>query len=291
MSEGNAGAVGGRAPAPVGTDTRPGTAPARPEEPPMLAARGIVKDYSDGESAIRVLAGVDLEVARGEALAITGRSGAGKSTLLHILGLVDSPTEGEVLLRGEVVSAPGTGCTAGLFGRLLRRPRPGRAGPAQRGWRHARARIRNRAFGFVFQAYHLIEELTALENVLLPAMMVGPVAWARVRAAARERAERLLEEVGLADRMKARPSRLSGGERQRVAIARALVNEPQVLFCDEPTGNLDESTSASVHALLRRLQKERGLTQVVVTHDRELASQADRVVRIEGGRIVEAASG
>ena len=149
-----------------------------------------------------------------------------------------------------------------------------------------RARLRNRKFGFIFQSYHLVEELSALENVLLPGMMVGALEWVRVRAARKERARSLLAEVGLAERMTHRPSKLSGGERQRVAIARALVNEPEVLFCDEPTGNLDESTSESIHSLLRRLRKDHGVTQVIVTHDRELASQADRVVRLEGGRIV-----
>ncbi len=226
---------------------------------PVLAAKNLVKEYRDGPSTIRVLAGTELEVRRGEALAVTGRSGAGKSTLLHILGLIDSPTGGRILLDGRDVSAASSG---------------------------ERARLRNRRFGFVFQAYHLVEELAALENVLLPAMMVGAREWMRVRRAQRLRAEALLAEVGLADRFRARSPTLSGGERQRVAIARALMNEPDILFCDEPTGNLDESTSESIHSLLRRLHKDMGVTQVIVTHDRELASQADRVVRLEGGRIV-----
>ena len=225
----------------------------------ILSARRLVKEYRDGDSVIRVLTGAELEIRRGEVLAVTGKSGAGKSTLLHILGLIDSPTEGEVFLDGEDVT---------------------NAGP------DVCARLRNRCFGFVFQSYHLVAELTALENVLLPAMMTGVLEWARSRSACRSRAEDLLGKVGLAERPCHRPAKLSGGERQRVAIARALMNEPEVLFCDEPTGNLDESTSESIHSLLRRLNKDTGVTQVIVTHDRELASQADRVVRIEGGRIV-----
>jgi len=225
----------------------------------ILSARRLVKEYRDGDSVIRVLTGAALELGRGEALAVTGKSGAGKSTLLHILGLIDSPTEGEVFLDGEDVTKAGT---------------------------EVRARVRNRRFGFVFQSYHLMAELTALENVLLPAMMTGALEWARSRRASRSRAEELLARVGLAERLRHRPAKLSGGERQRVAIARALMNEPDVLFCDEPTGNLDESTSESIHSLLRRLNKDTGVTQVIVTHDRELASQADRIVRIEGGRIV-----
>ena len=226
----------------------------------FLVAEHLEKTYSDGESVIRVLRGASLEVRRGEVLTVTGKSGTGKSTLLHLLGLVDSPTSGRILLDGtDVAEANGA----------------------------EKAQIRNRRFGFVFQAYHLVSELTALENVLLPAMMVGPIKWFKVRAAATSRTKELLAQVGLAERMAHRPAKLSGGERQRVAIARALVNEPDVLFCDEPTGNLDEATSASIHDLLRGLSRELGLTQVIVTHDRELASQADRVVRIESGRIVE----
>jgi len=224
-----------------------------------LEAHGLVKTYTDGERRIEVLRGADLSVRRGEALAVTGRSGSGKSTLLHLLGLIDSPTEGAVLLDGENVALASS---------------------------ETRARIRNRKFGFIFQSYHLVEELTALENVMLPAMMVGMLEWFGVRAKRREHAESLLGEVGLSERTSHKPSKLSGGERQRVAIARALVNSPEVLFCDEPTGNLDEATSESIHSLLRRLQNDHGVTQVIVTHDKELASQADRVVRIERGRIV-----
>ena len=226
---------------------------------PVLVAEQLEKTYSDGEAEIRVLAGASLELRRGEVLAVTGKSGAGKSTLLHLLGLVDSPTSGRILLDGnDVAQAKG----------------------------FERAEIRNRRFGFIFQAYHLVPELSALENVLLPAMMVGPLEWLTGRAGRRSHATDLLARVGLAERTRHRPGTLSGGERQRVAIARALVNEPDVLFCDEPTGNLDEATSASIHKLLKRVNGELGLTQVIVTHDRELASQADRVVKIESGRII-----
>ncbi len=225
----------------------------------VLEAQGLVKTYTDGERTIEVLRGTNLQVRRGEALAVTGRSGAGKSTLLHLLGLIDSPTEGAIMLDGENVAL---------------------ASPEKR------ALLRNRKFGFIFQSYHLVEELTALENVMLPAMMVGMFEWFAVRSARRKRARELLEEVGLSERMSHKPSKLSGGERQRVAIARALVNSPEVLFCDEPTGNLDEATSESIHSLLGRLKDDHGVTQVIVTHDKELASQADRVVKIERGRIV-----
>ena len=241
-----------------GMSEKPGKRAVAAEEK-IIEARGLVKTYTDGERTVEVLRGTDLQVRRGEALAVTGRSGAGKSTLLHLLGLIDSPTEGTLLLDGTDVSD---------------------VSPEEA------ARLRNRKFGFIFQSYHLVEELTALENVLLPAMMAGVFDWLGRRQAGIERAKELLLEVGLAERMDHRPSRLSGGERQRVAIARALVNEPEVLFCDEPTGNLDEDTSESIHSLLRRLKADHGVTQVIVTHDKELASQADRTVRIEGGRVV-----
>jgi lipoprotein-releasing system ATP-binding protein len=226
----------------------------------LLDARGIVKEYTDGPRTITVLSGTDLHIRRAESLAVRGKSGAGKSTLLHILGLIDSPTRGQLLLEGNDVAAADAA---------------------------TRAHLRNMRFGFVFQAYHLIPELSALENIVLPAMMKGVLAWAGDRPRAMERARWLLSEVGLEARADHRPQKLSGGERQRVAIARSLINEPDVLFCDEPTGNLDEETSRSIIDLLLRLKKERGLTEVIVTHDRDLAAQADRIVRIEGGKIVD----
>jgi len=235
-----------------------------PDNDVILEARGVEKQYRDGPRRIDVLTGVDLAVRRGEALAVLGKSGAGKSTLLHVLGLIDTPTGGNVLFEGRDVAAADAA---------------------------GQAALRNKSFGFVFQAYHLIPELTALENILLPAMMSGIRAWFEQRGAAAERARVLMKEVGLEERIDHRPKALSGGEQQRVAIARALINEPAVLFCDEPTGNLDEATSRSVNDLLLQLRRERGLTQVIVTHDRDLASQADRAVRIERGRIAHAADG
>jgi lipoprotein-releasing system ATP-binding protein len=230
----------------------------------ILEARGVEKEYRDGPRRIDVLTGVDLAVRRGEALAVLGKSGAGKSTLLHVLGLIDTPTGGSVLFEGkDVASVDGA----------------------------EQATLRNRRFGFVFQAYHLIPELTALENILLPAMMMGVTEWFRDRRDVVERAHKLLKEVGLEERTEHRPRKLSGGEQQRVAIARSLINEPDILFCDEPTGNLDEATSRSVNELLLQMRRERGLTQVIVTHDRDLASQADRAVRIERGRVVHSTDG
>lgn len=226
----------------------------------VLGVEGVAKEYTDGERVLRVLTRANLGVRRGEMLAVTGKSGTGKSTLLHIMGLIDSPTEGAVSFMGRDCA---------------------RLSPAER------ARVRNRSFGFVFQSYHLVPELSALENVLLPAMMTGVGEWLRVSGSRRARAAGLLRDVGLEERASHRPSRLSGGERQRVAIARALVNEPEIVFCDEPTGNLDEETSGAIHELLRTLNSGRGVTVVVVTHDRELAKLADRVVRLEGGRVIQ----
>jgi lipoprotein-releasing system ATP-binding protein len=225
----------------------------------MLEAIDVVKQYTDGQRRIDVLTGVDLTVHKGEVLAILGKSGAGKSTLLHVLGLIDTPSSGRVMLEGRDVSLADAS---------------------------EQAAIRNKRYGFVFQAYHLIPELTALENILLPAMMRGVWEWRAARREVLAHAHELLEAVGLVDRSTHRPQKLSGGERQRVAIARALINRPDALFCDEPTGNLDEVTSRSVNQLLIRLRAERGLTQVIVTHDKDLAAEADRIVRIERGTVV-----
>jgi putative ABC transport system ATP-binding protein len=198
--------------------------------------------------------GVDLDVARGQTLAVTGPSGCGKSTLLQLLGGLDRPTDGEVWLGGRRVD--------GLGERAL-------------------ARLRRRSVGFVFQAYHLMDELTAAENVELPALLAGvPVRRARTRAA------RLLERVGLADRARALPSELSGGQRQRVAIARALVNEPLVVLADEPTGNLDSAATADVLRLFGELRAA-GQTLVVVTHDERVAATADRVVSLRDGAVAD----
>ena len=214
----------------------------------VLQAKGLVRRYQMGSSSLDVLRGVDLDLGAGETLAIIGRSGSGKSTLLHLLGLLDRPDEGRLSVGGRA--------TADLS-------------------RSARAQVRNRHVGFVFQFYHLFAELSALENVLLPCMIShGVFAWRGRRTALRARATELLVELGLGERLKHRPNQLSGGERQRVAIARALVAEPSVLLCDEPTGNLDERTSESIADLLLDLAARRNQSLVLVTHDTELAARA-----------------
>ena len=222
---------------------------------PLLRASNLTKIYRGRVEEVVVFRDLQLEVARGEMLAITGASGAGKSTLLHLLGGLDKPTAGRVIL-GEFDSAK----------------------IAEVDW----ARFRNRAVGFVFQFHHLLPEFSALENAMMP-LLIGGV----TKREAGVRAERLLARVGLAERAAHRPGELSGGEQQRVALARALVNAPQLLLADEPTGNLDERTGEVLHALLRELQQADGLTAVIVTHNRHLAAQCDRVLRLENGRLEE----
>ncbi len=225
----------------------------------ILRAEDLVKDYRVGRVKLRVLHGVSMTVRRGEFLTILGPSGAGKSTLLHILGMLDTPTEGRVF-HGERDLAH-------LSGR-------------------ERALSRNRLFGFVFQFYHLLPDFTAAENVALPALADASVGgWRRCRRAARDRAEQTLALVGLGGRTQHRPSQLSGGERQRVAIARALINEPEVLLCDEPTGNLDTDTGQSILSLLADLRKETGCTLIMVTHDERVAAMGDRSIRMVDGKI------
>ncbi len=225
----------------------------------VIRARQLVKEFRSGDSTLRVLKGVDVEVRRGESLAIVGPSGAGKSTLLHCLGFLDRPTGGEVLYRDFRA--------ASLADARL-------------------AEVRNRHFGFVFQFYHLLPDLTALENTLMPLMIRhGVGAWLGKGAAARERARALLTRFGLGGRLHHRPAQLSGGERQRVAIARALVSEPDVVLCDEPTGNLDQATSLQIQEVLASLHREEGRTFVIVTHDEGVARRADRVIHLVDGRI------
>lgn len=232
--------------------------------PPILEARELSKTYLMGGTPLDVLRGVDMQVHEGEVLAIVGSSGAGKSTLLHLLGLLDRPTSGDVRFRGRSVGAA-------------------RAGE--------RARIRLRHIGFVFQFYHLIHELSALENVLLSRMMDrSMLEWWGTRKQERERALEALVGLGLGDRLDHRPSQLSGGERQRVAIARAMVSDPDVLLCDEPTGNLDERTAAEIVEVLFQLRERTGKTMVLVTHDLELAARADRSLTLHAGRIAEDAA-
>jgi lipoprotein-releasing system ATP-binding protein len=221
---------------------------------PPVEARELLKSYVGGDGGrLHILRGVSLTLEPGEAVAITGASGAGKSTLLHLLGALDHPTGGEVLLGGRPVS--------GLVEEEL-------------------AHVRNRYVGFVFQFHHLLREFTALENVMMPALLAGlPL------HDARRQARGLLGEVGLAERETHQPRQLSGGEQQRVAVARALVNEPLVLLADEPSGNLDTQTSERLHDLLFGLRERRQLSLIVVTHNGDLAGRADRILRLEDGRL------
>ncbi len=223
---------------------------------PFLATRGLHKSYPVAGQRLHVLRALDIEVARGEMVAIVGASGVGKSTLLHVLGGLDRPDQGDVRL-GDVDLATITDDALVAF--------------------------RNRHVGFVFQFHHLLPEFTAIENVEMPLRI------ARIAAAeARPKAEALLGRVGLAERLEHRPGMLSGGEQQRVAVARALVQHPSLLLADEPTGDLDEATADALHGLLRDMHAEFGLTAVIATHNPRLAQQCDRVLRLEGGRLTPA---
>jgi lipoprotein-releasing system ATP-binding protein len=206
-----------------------------------------------GGSDVTALQGVRFDLARGELLAIVGASGAGKSTLLQIIGTLDRPTDGTVLFEGN-----------DLF-KLSEQ---------------AQAEFRNRRVGFVFQFHHLLPEFTALENACLPAFIQN-----RPRAQALAEAEALLKDVGLEHRLRHKPGELSGGEQQRVAVARALMQNPDLVLADEPTGNLDTHTGEALFTLLRKLNRERGITFVIVTHNDKLSAQADRILRMEDGRI------
>ncbi len=224
----------------------------------IIAVNDLHKSYRIGGQPLQVLRGVDLEVQASEWLAILGRSGSGKSTLLHLMGGLDRPDRGGVDFRGEPVFA--------LRGRAL-------------------DLYRSRHVGLVFQFYHLLPELSALENVLIGAMVrYTTLGYLSERSAIRQRAEGLLQRVGLTDRMKHRPTKLSGGERQRVAIARALINQPDVLLADEPTGNLDADTGSSIMELFRGLHDE-GQTIVMVTHDERIAAAADRRLTLVRGKL------
>lgn len=218
----------------------------------VLQASDLAKTYLGGDGGLlTVLDGVCLDVARGEMVAIVGASGAGKSTLLNLLGALDRPTRGEVLIDGVAVS--------GLDDDAL-------------------SRLRNRRIGFVFQFHHLLREFSALENVMMPLRLGGTET-----AAARVRAEALLDRVGLASRMHHRPAELSGGEQQRTAVARALAMDPALVLADEPSGNLDHLNSERLHELLSSLARDLSIAMVVVTHNRSLASRADRVLLLENG--------
>jgi len=222
----------------------------------ILKAENIHKIFSLGKNVkLHVLKGIDLEVRRGEIIAIVGASGAGKSTLLHILGTLDRPSEGRVLFDGVDVFKMDDSSLA---------------------------RFRNKKIGFVFQFHHLLPEFTAIENVAMPAMISG-----KSFSEVKDRAFWLLKEVGLADRVNHKPSELSGGEQQRVAVARALMNSPEIVLADEPSGNLDSRNAEALHDLIVELNKKHGQTFVIATHNEKLAEKADRIVKIVDGKIYE----
>ena len=220
---------------------------------PLLAARGLTKNYTMARRTLEVLRGVDLTVARGDFLALRGASGAGKSTLLHLIGGLDTPNAGEIFFGSQNLAKFSEG---------------------------ERMNFRRRRVGFIFQAYYLLPELTALENVCLPARVARmPVAQAVARARG------LLARAGLGERTEHKPFELSGGEQQRVAIARALINEPELLLADEPTGNLDSRTGGEIIELLKSLHVEKHMTLVIATHDAKVAAHAQRAIELADGRI------
>ena len=218
---------------------------------PLIACQGVRKTYWRGSVPTEVLRGVEVQISKGEAIAVIGSSGAGKSTLLQILGTLDPPTEGSVLFEG-----------AALYGR----------GDEET------SRIRNHSIGFVFQFHHLLPEFSALENAMIPLRIRG-----ERDSAARQKAERLLDRLGLSRRRDHRPAELSGGEQQRVAVARALAGDPAILFADEPTGNLGQENGASLMDLLFELQKERGMALMLVTHNQTVAARFPKILRMADG--------
>jgi lipoprotein-releasing system ATP-binding protein len=221
----------------------------------LLSAKGLHKSYMLGQRALEVLRGVDVELLRGEFLALRGASGAGKSTLLHLLGGLDAPNQGEILLAGRNLATLGRG---------------------------ELARLRSKEVGFIFQAYYLLPELDALENVCLPARMARTPA-----SEAEARGRELLTRVGLGERLEHKPYELSGGEQQRVAIARAMINQPDLILADEPTGNLDSHTGEEIIELLCKLREEKQTTLIMATHDARVAARAPKVVELVDGQIAD----
>jgi lipoprotein-releasing system ATP-binding protein len=234
----------------------------------IYSARKIVKEYRSNRVVIPVLKNIDLDLHHGEILSIVGHSGVGKSTLLNLLGLLDAPTSGSLMYHARDESIDGSDLS-----KLTKK---------------TTARIRNREFGFVFQFYHLLPDLNLLENVLLPAMILySRLAFRAKRKELTDKAKELLERVGIAQRQDFYPTQLSGGERQRAAIARALMNDPQVVFCDEPTGNLDTITGGKIHELITELNDLTNVSFILVTHDEELARLAHRRLVMRDGVFVE----
>lgn len=222
---------------------------------PILQVKNVRKTYGKGTSAFEALKGVSLDINEGDSIAIVGKSGSGKSTLMHILALLDAPTEGAIVLEGKGTST--------LHGRELNA-------------------VRNKTFGFVFQQFFLNGKVSVLENVILPLKIAGVS-----RSERKRRGMAALEQLDLTSKAKNKASDLSGGQKQRVVIARALVNNPKIIFADEPTGNLDTATGEVVEDILFGLNREQGITLIVVTHDEELARKCDRMVFVKDGEIVE----
>ncbi|MBI3354239.1 MAG: ABC transporter ATP-binding protein [Nitrospirae bacterium] len=218
-----------------------------------IKIEGLHKSFIIDSTTLQVVKGIDMEIKKGEMIAIIGASGVGKSTLLHIIGTLDRPTEGKVLFDGNDIFK--------LDNEEL-------------------ARFRNKKIGFVFQFHHLLPEFTALENTMMPALINRTD-----KAEAEDTAKKLLKEVGLGERLNHKPGKLSGGEQQRVAVARALLLSPELVLADEPTGNLDTHTGEEIHSLLREINKTKGTTFILVTHNEKLATRADRIVKMVDGRI------
>ena len=220
----------------------------------IIQIKNLTRIFGDGVE-IKALDGVNLDIKRGEFLSIIGPSGSGKSTLLNQIGILDTPTSGTILLNGADVTKMSD---------------------------KKRSRTRNKELGFIFQYHHLLPDFNALENVMMPLLISGIKS-----SQARKVASKVLDEVGLGDRMKHRPNQLSGGQNQRVAIARALANKPSIVIGDEPTGNLDSKASDSIYELLRKLNREHEQTFILVTHDEQMAAKTDRVIRLVDGKVVE----